>query len=296
VGELACAAGAVGVDAHVLGDGEEAAAIARQAAAAGAPAIGMAGGDGSLGHVAAVALERELPFVCIPFGSRNHFAQDLGIPCDDSLATLEAFRGEERLVDVGRVAGAMFLNSVSLGLYASLVHDPAHETKNRLAAALRMIPAAFGKARRPLELILETPHGRERVEAFILLVANNDYSVEAISDFGARTHLDEGLLHAYVVGTAGRFRLALLFARALTGGAGTGEGYSELVAERLTVGSTRPRIHVAVDGEPAVLPSPLTFELLPRALRVLVPPGAPAAGRTAVSGQPSLRGIPAEDV
>jgi YegS C-terminal NAD kinase beta sandwich-like domain len=155
-----------------------------------------------------------------------------------------------------------------------------------------MIPAAFGEARRPLELTLETPHGRERVEAFILLVANNDYSLEAISDFGARTHLDEGLLHAYVVGTAGRFRLALLFARALTGGAGTGEGYSELVAERLTVGSTRPRIHVAVDGEPAVLPSPLTFELLPRALRVLVPPGAPAAGRAAVSGQPSFEGFP----
>jgi diacylglycerol kinase family enzyme len=115
VGELACAAGAVGVDAHVLGDGEEAAAIARQAAAAGAPAIGMAGGDGSLGRVAAVALERELPFVCIPFGSRNHFAHDLGIPCDDPLATLEAFRGEERLVDVGRVAGAVFLTASRWG-------------------------------------------------------------------------------------------------------------------------------------------------------------------------------------
>ena len=38
----------------------------------------MAGGDGSLAPVAEVALERDAAFVCIPFGTRNHFARDLG--------------------------------------------------------------------------------------------------------------------------------------------------------------------------------------------------------------------------
>ena len=128
--------------------------------------------------------------------------------------TLEAFHGEERSVDVGRVGEVVFLNNVSLGLYASLVHDPEHETRNRLAAALRMVPAAFGKARRPLELTLESPDGRQQVDALVLLVANNDYSLEAISDLGARTRLDEGLLHVYVVKAVGRLRLAVLLPEA----------------------------------------------------------------------------------
>jgi diacylglycerol kinase family enzyme len=261
------------VRAHVLGESEDASALAREAAEGGAQALGMAGGDGSLGPVAAVALEHGLPFVCVPFGTRNHFARDLGLECDDPVSAVAAFAGDERRVDVGRVGDVVFLNSVSLGLYASLVHDPEHATKNRFAAALRMVPAAFGKARRPLELALDSPDGRERVEAFVLLVANNDYALDAISDLGARSRLDEGVLHVYVVNAVGRFRLAVLFARALLGRVGDVDGYAELTADRLTVDSQRPRIHVAVDGEPAVLPSPLGFELLPRALRVLLPPG-----------------------
>jgi diacylglycerol kinase family enzyme len=258
----------------VLEEREEVETLARRAADSGASALGIAGGDGSLGRVAGVALERGRPFVCVPFGTRNHFARDLGLDCDDPIGSLAAFRGEERRVDAGRVADVVFLNNVSLGLYASLVHDPEHETKNRLAAALRMVPAAFGKARRPLELTLDTPEGSRRLEALILLVANNDYSLEAISDLGGRTRLDEGRLHAYVFEAVGRFRLAILFARALAGRVGEIEGYTDAAAERLTVDAPRPRIHVAVDGEPAVLPSPLAFEVLPGALRVLVPPGS----------------------
>ena len=39
----------------------------------------MAGGDGSLAAVAEVAIEQDVPFVCVPFGTRNHFARDLGL-------------------------------------------------------------------------------------------------------------------------------------------------------------------------------------------------------------------------
>ncbi len=271
VRELVEAAETRAVAVHVLARGEGAARRAAEAASRGATSLGVAGGDGSLAPVAAVALEHGVPFVCVPYGTRNHFARDLGLDCDDPLSTLAAFGGEERAVDLGRVGDAVFLNSVSLGLYASLVHDPEHTTKNRLAAALRMVPAAFGKARRPLELTLDTQEGQERLGAFVLLVANNDYALAAISDLGARTRLDEGALHVYVVQAVGRLRLALLFARVLAGRTGEVQGYGELVAERLTVDSQRPRIHVAIDGEPAVLSAPLRFEILPGALRVLVP-------------------------
>ena len=83
----------------------------------------MAGGDGSLAAVAAVAVERDLPFVVVPFGTRNHFARDVGLDRDDPLAALARLRdGRERRIDIGRVNGRAFLNNVSLGHYARLVH------------------------------------------------------------------------------------------------------------------------------------------------------------------------------
>jgi diacylglycerol kinase family enzyme len=43
----------------------------------------MAGGDGSQALVASIAVEHDLPFVCVSAGTRNHLALDLGLNRDD---------------------------------------------------------------------------------------------------------------------------------------------------------------------------------------------------------------------
>ena len=78
-----------GLDVHVLAPGDDPQAVAREATGP----IGVAGGDGSLGAVAEVALERDLPFVCIPFGTRNHFARDIGLSTRTSRRTGSPARG-----------------------------------------------------------------------------------------------------------------------------------------------------------------------------------------------------------
>jgi diacylglycerol kinase family enzyme len=61
-----------GVEPVVLEPEQDLRALVRAALARGADALGMAGGDGSLIAVAAVAAEQGLPFVCVPTGTRNH--------------------------------------------------------------------------------------------------------------------------------------------------------------------------------------------------------------------------------
>jgi diacylglycerol kinase family enzyme len=56
------------------------------ALASGADALGVAGGDGSLAVVAAAAAASRIPFVCIPAGTRNHFARDVGVAPNDLVA------------------------------------------------------------------------------------------------------------------------------------------------------------------------------------------------------------------
>ena len=181
-----------GVRTHVLAPGEDAASLARTV---DADALGVAGGDGSLAPVAAVAIERRLPFVCVPFGTRNHFARDLGLDVGAPVASLAAFDGAERRVDVGRVNGRAFLNNVSLGLYAGLVHRRAHHRLRRESlATVRALSLRCASGTRCPSSI----DGRPLV-ARVVLVANNDYELGLFS-LGARPRLDEGRLHLYAAG------------------------------------------------------------------------------------------------
>ena len=53
----------------------------RSTACADAPgtlALGVWGGDGTVGTAAAVAVERSLPLLVLPGGTLNHFAKDAG--------------------------------------------------------------------------------------------------------------------------------------------------------------------------------------------------------------------------
>lgn len=165
----------------------------------------------------------------------------------------------------------VFLNNVSLGIYASLVHDSSRRTKNRVIALGRMLQAAFGRTRTPLDLTFDVEGRQERHRALVLLVANNAYGAEGIGDLATREHLDEGLLHAYVIEAAKRRTLVGLLWRAALGRASESEGAAEYAAAAFTVDSKRARLHAAIDGEPVVLEAPLAFASRPRALRLLAP-------------------------
>jgi diacylglycerol kinase family enzyme len=240
--DLVRAARERGIETRVLRRNEEPAAAVPDAIGA----LGVAGGDGTLATVAEVALERDLPFVCIPFGTRNHFARDLGLDRGDAVDALAAFDGAERRIDVGRANGRLFLNNVSLGLYARLVHRRERHRRRREALARLRAWLIVLRHREPLGIRID---GRPE-ETRLVLVANNAYVLEPPT-IGARERLDEGLLHVYVV-------------RA---------GVEERTGARFVVDAAVGRLAAAVDGEPDVLETPIEFRIEPRALRVLVPPG-----------------------
>ena len=243
--ELAAAARERGVEPRILGGEDDAAALA---AAAPEGPIGIAGGDGSLAPVATVALERDLPFVVVPFGTRNHFARDLGLDRDDPFAALEAFSGTEQRIDVARADDRLFLNNISFGVYASLVHRREHHRRRR---------AAFARARALLRT-LRHPHrlrlvvDGDTIAARVILVANNAYQLR-LFDLGERTSLREGRLHLYSAGGV------------------LPTTWDERSSERFTI-EAQSRVRAALDGEPAEFSPPIELTIEPQALRVLLPP------------------------
>jgi diacylglycerol kinase family enzyme len=242
--ELRAEAERRGIATHVLRDDDDPAALVREAEAP----LGAAGGDGSLAAVAEVAVERDVPFVAVPFGTKNHLARDLGLDREDPIAALDGFNGAERRIDVGRVNDRLFLNNVSLGLYARLVHRRETHRRRRDAFARLRALAMLARHPRPLHVTLD---GRPK-DARVVLVANNAYTLEVLS-VGERERLDEGRLHLYVAhGWLPRT-------------------WDDEAGEAFTIDTAAGRLPAAVDGEPEELETPLRFEIQPQALRVLLP-------------------------
>jgi diacylglycerol kinase family enzyme len=244
--ELVDAARKLGIEPHLLAAGEDPGEAAR---ASGAEILGIAGGDGSLAPVAQVALDSDAAFVCVPFGTRNHFARDLGLDRNDPLAALRAFSGgTERRVDVGWVSDRVFLNNVSFGVYAGLVHEREHHRRRGEALARARALVQVARHRHGL-------HARvngEEVRARVLLIGNNRYDVDLFT-LGVRERLDEGVLQLWAA--AGWLPTS----------------WEEQVGASFRIEMPGGRVRAAIDGEPVKLDSPLELESVPQALRVLVP-------------------------
>ena len=147
--------------------------LVRGAVAEGADALGVAGGDGSLAVVAAAARVHGLAFVCVPAGTRNHFALDLGVDRHDLVGALDAFTdGVERSIDVGEVNGRVFLNNVSLGIYGDAVRQPAYRDA-KVRTLVETAAEVLGTSGAVPELHLVDDLGNEHRRPAVVLVSNN---------------------------------------------------------------------------------------------------------------------------
>jgi diacylglycerol kinase family enzyme len=234
--------------------------------------VGMAGGDGSQGVVAAVAGARDVAHVCVPAGTRNHFALDLGLDRDDVLGALDAFTdGVERRVDLGTVNGRVFVNNVSLGLYADVVQSATYRAR-KLGTWRRLLPALLTEPADHLRF--DAPDAGGQDGTTLLLVSNNPYELRRIRVAGSRPRLDTGTLGIL----SARLRDADDFARfvlfSTVGQEWRLREARQWTAAEFEVTAAGP-VPVGLDGEAVRMTPPLRFATRPGALRVRLPARAP---------------------
>jgi diacylglycerol kinase family enzyme len=224
--------------------GDELETLVTAAIGDGADALAMAGGDGSQAVVARLAAEHGLPYACIPAGTRNHFALDLGVDRDDVVGALDALvDGGERRVDLAEVNGRVFVNNVSLGVYADAVQRVGYR-EAKLHTIVNQIGADGGGA--------------------AMLVSNNAYRLGRAIGSGTRPRVDAGVLGVAV----------------FDGPDGHHRPWSQWTAARFTVEADEP-VNAGIDGEAAVLTPPLRFATRPAALTVRIARSHPGASPSA---------------
>jgi len=257
-----------GIETVELGKGQDLGELVRTAVARGADGLAMAGGDGSQALVAAIAAEHDLPYACIPSGTRNHFALDLGVDREDVVGALDAFvDGGERYVDLGEVNGRVFVNNVSLGVYADAVSQESYRGA-KLRTLLETLTETLGPEGEPTPLRWVDSDGVEHSSTALILVSNNPYLLGPTLGSGTRPRLDRGLLGL------------VDFQPPMAGGSSDAASWQQLTLERLQVDAERP-LPIGIDGEAVTLEAPLRFRVRPRALRVRIAQAHPGASPSA---------------
>jgi diacylglycerol kinase family enzyme len=263
-----------GIEPIVLAPGDDLLRLAQQAVDRGADVVGMAGGDGSQALVAGVAMHHGVGFVCVPAGTRNHLAMDLGLDRDDVVGALAAFGAAvERRIDLGLVDDRVFVNNATMGLYAKIVQSPAYRDR-KVATALDMLPGMLGPHAAPFDLRFTGPDGTGHESVHLILVSNNRYELGHAEGFGSRRRLNAetlGIVAARFQSPGEAASLARL--QASERRPRRPRGWVEWADTSFEVRSGQP-VEVGVDGEAMLLDPPIRFRILPKALRVRIPPRA----------------------
>ncbi len=250
--------------------------------ARGVDGLAVAGGDGTQAQVAAIAARQGIPFACIPAGTRNHFALDLGVDRDDVVGALDAFvDGRERLVDLAEVNGKVFVNNVSLGVYADAVQQPGYRDA-KLRTLMEVLPRSAArtegttdatsvvpKGQVAEEQVWHGPDGVRRSGGIVLLVSNNVYRLGSLVASGTRPRLDAGVLGVTVIGPPTSPRR---------------HPVRNWAFPSLEVETTQPTA-AGVDGEAVMLDPPIRFRVRPGVLHVRLAPSHPGCSPSA--GMPS---------
>ena len=278
---LADEARARGIEPIELKPGEDLETLVRGAVDRGADALAMAGGDGSQAIVAAIAAESGLPYACVPAGTRNHFALDLGVDRDDVVGALDAFvDGGERTVDLAEVNGRVFVNNVSLGLYAEAVQREGYRDA-KLRTLLDTVPDVLGPGGGELDMRWTGPGGHQHRAGGLVLVSNNCYRLGRAVGSGTRPRIDDGVLGIAVVGApSGRGESGRSMQRP----------WREWSAPDFEVDADRP-VPAGIDGEALMLDPPLRFRIRSGVLRVRIARAHPGASPSAVAPEGMWAGV-----
>jgi diacylglycerol kinase family enzyme len=254
----------------LLGPGDDLCELAEAAVRKGADVLGMAGGDGSQALIATVAMRHDIAHVCVPAGTRNHFALDLGLDRNDVVGALDAFTdGVERRVDLASLNERIFVNNASLGVYARVVQSDEYRDA-KLATWRRMLPDLVGRETAGCVLRFETPHTKDWCDAALVIVSNNPYQMRRFRGAGTRAHLDTGRLGIFVAHLQSAGGVAKLVTLGAIGAHRRFGGVLQWSSLEFEVHSQEP-VAVGLDGEALTLVPPLRFVSLPGALLVRVP-------------------------
>lgn len=252
------------------GDGSR---LARLAADQGYDLVVAAGGDGTINEVINGLAGSATALAPLPLGTMNVWARELRLPLQPRAAAEAILHWQSRTIDLGRAGERYFLLMAGIGFDAAITAGVRPAEKRRLGAlayVLRGIEQALSVRGARARLVLDGRPIRGRV---LMVVVGNTQLYGGLVKITSHASIDDGLLDVCVIkGDNGFSVLRRLFAILSRRQAKDPE--IQYYRARTVSIVSRPALPVQVDGDP-IGATPMTFEVVPGALRALLPRDLP---------------------
>jgi lipid kinase YegS len=264
---------------RVTWEGGDAGGYAAEALRDGVDVVIAAGGDGTVNEVVGGVLSTDNPassaVAVVPFGTANDFATGCGIPIGDPLAALKlAASGEIVPIDVGQANERYFINVASGGFGAEVTANTPPEMKRVLGGAAYSLMGVVTAAKMtPFQSRVTLPDGRTKEGAMLVMAVGNGRQCGGGQQVAPRALLDDGLLDLMVVHDVDIQSFGTVLNELLNLGdeANQYASYAQVPSFRI---ESKDPLQINLDGEP-VRATSFDFRVLPSAIRLVLPPGAP---------------------
>ncbi len=249
-------------------------AKARRAVEDGVQVIVVVGGDGMVNTIGSQLVGTGVALGVIPAGSGNGFARHFGIPLEWEGAVQSLAKAGTRAIDVGTANGRPFFVTCSMAWDASIARIFERFPVRGIVPYL--MAGAYGLIEyrpSPFEVELDGAEPLTIENPMVFTVAN-------LTQYGGGARIapeacaDDGQLELVVVQQSDAARAAAQFPRLYDGTLSSVPGVqTSRFAKSLIVRRSHPA-PIQLDGEAIDSPSEVRVNVLPGALRVLVPPDA----------------------
>ncbi len=249
-------------------DADEALDLAHQCVTDGVETLVVVGGDGMM-HLAVQALASSgTRLGIVPAGTGNDVARYFDVPRKDTAAATDVvIGGRERTVDLARIGSTYFVTVLAAG-FDAIVNERANQmTWPKGQMRYNLATVAELRTLKPIPYVLEIDGEEQRFEATLVAVGNGP-------SFGGGLRitegavLDDGLLDVVWFRPLSRRELLKSYPKLFKGTHVDHPDYRHRHARTVTIAA--PGVTAYADGE-RIGPLPLTVEVAPLSLRVLVP-------------------------
>ncbi len=242
--------------------------IARECAAEGARIVVAVGGDGTINEIARGLVHSSTALGVVPAGSGNGFARNMGIPLNQREAIRALLQPAFRKIDVGKLNGHYFINVAGMGLDATIAWNfEQFGMRGPLPYFIVGVREYFKF--KPERIVLDIEGQRLERTPLLLSIANApQYGNGAIIAPGAIP--DDGKMELCILNPISIGKTLLNLHRLFNATIDALEEMEILPVRRVAIQRERYRA-IHTDGDPYEADRELQFEVIPRALEVVIP-------------------------
>lgn len=227
----------------------------------------IAGGDGTIATTIKGLLDTSITFGLIPTGSMNNIGQSIGLGDEIADAVEVINRGHTKDMDVGRVNGHVFLESVGFGLLAEIMDRIGEQDSKK--EVLRVATHTLSEMIKTdsYHATLKIDEQDKKIETVWLTVTNTGRAAAALVDPRSDAHDRRfEIVYCEPLENSELARYAISFIR---NSHIREEKFHRLRGARVNI-SLPEKVNVHVDGELFEWDK-IAIEVLPAAVKVLAP-------------------------